>query len=129
MKKQSVILSLLLLLSFTTKAQVNRSPKTESDFMIRHTVVFKLKYPKGSSEEKKFLNAASKLSSISVVHNFETFLETSKKNDFDYCFYMEFESMKAYEEYNKDPIHTEFVETYWAKYVDKFLEIDYEPIK
>lgn len=127
MKKLSVILSLLLLLSFNVKAQLNTSPK--SDFMIRHTVVFKLKYPKGSTEEKEFLNAANKLSSISVVHNFEAFRETSKKNDFDYFFYMEFESMKAYDEYNEHPVHTEFVEKYWKKYVEKFLEIDYEPIK
>ena len=129
MKKLSAIFSLLLLLSFSAKAEINTSPKPESDFMIRHTVVFKLKYPKGSPEEKKFLTAANKLSSISVVHNFEAFRETSKKNDFDYFFYMEFESMKAYDEYNEHPVHTEFVETYWKKYVEKFLEIDYEPIR
>ena len=127
MKNLTVILSFLLLLSFSAKAQLNTSPK--SDFMIRHTVVFKLKYPKGSMEEKKFFSAANKLSSISVVHNFEAFRETSEKNDYDYCFYMEFESMKAYNEYNQHPVHTEFVEKYWGKYVDKFLEIDYEPIK
>ena len=104
-------------------------PVTAIETPDAETVVFKLKYPKGSPEEKKFLNAANKLSSISVVHNFEAFRETSKKNDFDYFFYMEFESMKAYDEYNEHPVHTEFVETYWKKYVEKFLEIDYEPIK
>ena len=97
--------------------------------MIRHTVVFKLKYPKGSPEESEFFNAATKLSTISGVHNFESMRQTSKKNDFDYCFSMEFETMKVYDEYNQHPEHTKFVQTYWSKYVEKFLEIDYEPIE
>jgi heme-degrading monooxygenase HmoA len=97
--------------------------------MIRHTVIFKLKYPKGSSEETEFLNAASKLSTIPGVRNFESLRQTSKKNDFDYGLSMEFETMKAYDEYSKHSEHIKFVQTYWAKYVEKFLEIDYEPIK
>lgn len=96
--------------------------------MIRHTVAFKLKFPKGSSEEHEFLNASEKLATIPVVHNFETFRETSKKNDFDYFFYMEFESEKDYDAYNVHSDHVEFVEKYWVKYVDKFIEIDYEAL-
>ena len=127
MKKLLVIFSLLFLFSISVDAQLNSSAK--SDFMIRHTVAFKLKHPKGSVEESEFLNAAKVLSTIPGVHNFEAFLETSKKNDFDYFFYMEFETMKAYEGYNQHPDHIEFVETYWKKDVENFLEIDYEPIK
>ena len=97
--------------------------------MIRHTVVLKLKYPKDSPEEIEFLSAAAKLSSIPGVGNFESLRQTSKKNDFDYGLSMEFETMTAYEGYNQHPDHTKFVETYWVKYVEKFLEIDYEPIK
>ena len=97
--------------------------------MIRHTVILKLKYPKGSPEENEFLHAAAKLSSIPGVHNFESLRQTSKKNDYDFGLSMEFKTLQAYEEYNKHPDHAKFVETYWVKYVDKFLEIDYEPIR
>lgn len=118
-----------LLFLFSVNGQTQQKSPSKSTFMIRHTVVFTLKYPKGSFEESEFFNAATKLAAIPGVHNFEAFRETSKKNDFDYCFYMEFETMEAYEAYNQNLDHIEFVETYWAKYVDKFLEIDYEPIK
>ena len=127
MKKFSVFLSLLFLFTVSGKTQLNSSPK--SNFMIRHTVVFKLKYPKGSSEESEFFRAATILTSIPGVHNFESLRQTGKKNDYDYGFSMEFDTMKAYEDYNQHPDHIEFVKTYWEKYVEKFLEIDYEPIE
>ncbi len=94
--------------------------------MIRHTVVFKLKYPKGSSEEIEFLKEAKKLSGIPGVNHFECLRQLSKKNDFDYGLSMEFDSLASYEAYNSHPDHRKFVETHWMKYVDKFMEIDYE---
>ncbi len=96
--------------------------------MIRHTVVFKLKYPKESSEEIEFFEATSRLSSIPGVINFESLRQISKKNDFDYCLSMEFETSKAYEEYNQNDDHVRFVQTYWASYIESFLELDYELI-
>jgi heme-degrading monooxygenase HmoA len=96
--------------------------------MIQHTVVLKLKYPKESREESAFLEAAAKLSSIPGVHNFQSLRQIGKKNDYDYGLSMEFDSMEAYEAYNQHPEHKKFVATYWAKYVEKFLEIDYEPM-
>jgi len=94
--------------------------------MIQHTVVLKLKYPKGSPEEKEFLSAAAKLALIPGVHNFQSLRQIGKKNDFDYGLSMEFDNMAAYEAYNVHPDHNRFVTTYWAKYVEKFLELDYE---
>ena len=126
MKKLSVILSLFFLLSVSGMAQQSTTPKSES--MIRHTVAFKLKYPKGSPQELEFFKAAEKLAKIPSVHNFEAFRETSAKNDYEYFFYMEFDSEKGYEAYNVHPDHVEFVEEYWVKYVDKFMEIDYEAL-
>ncbi|PXX26518.1 Dabb family protein [Arenibacter sp. ARW7G5Y1] len=96
--------------------------------MIQHTVVLKLKYPKGSPEEKEFLAAAAKLALIPGVHNFQSLRQIGKKNDFDYGLSMEFDNMAAYSAYNIHPDHNRFVATYWAKYVEKFLELDYEPI-
>lgn len=127
MKKLSAILSLLLILSVSVGAQQNSTPK--SDTVIRHTVAFKLKHPKGSPEEQAFLTASEKLSTIAVVKNFEAFKETSEKNDFDYFFYMEFESEEDYDVYNAHPDHVEFVEKYWVKDVENFIEIDYEALK
>jgi heme-degrading monooxygenase HmoA len=107
----------------------SKSTNSNSTFMIRHTVVFRLNYSKGSPQEKEFLSAIAALSDISGVRNFELLRQTSIKNDFDYGLSMEFESQKAYDEYNQHPVHIKFVQTYWAGYVAKFLEIDYEPMK
>ncbi len=106
--------------------QKSMKSTSKPSFMIRHTVAFKLKYPIGSAEEKEFLAAGAKLSEIPEVLNFESLRETSPKNDFEYGFSMEFESMDAYEGYNQNAYHTKFVQTYWVNYVEKFLEIDYE---
>lgn len=96
--------------------------------MIRHTVVFKLKYLHGSPEETEFLNAAAKLSFIPGVHKFECLRQTSKKNNFDYGISMEFDTIQAYEVYNQHPDHTAFVNTYWMRDVVDFLELDYKPL-
>ena len=99
-----------------------------NSFSVRHTVVFSLKHPKGSQEEKEFLDAARKLSSIPGVLRFECLRQISKKNNYDYCLSMEFETPEAYESYQKFPAHEAFVQTYWIPYVNGFLEIDYEPL-
>lgn len=97
-------------------------------FRVRHTVVFSLKHTKGSDDEREFLDAASKLSSIPGVLRFESLRQISKKNNYDYGLSMEFETPEAYESYQQDPAHEAFVQKYWIKYVKDFLEIDYEPI-
>lgn len=96
---------------------------------MRHTVVFKLKYPMGSPEETEFLNAAKKLSAIPGINNFQCLRQISKKNDYDYGLSMEFDTLKAYETYNSHPDHLKFVEANWGKYVEKFIEIDFEPLE
>lgn len=97
--------------------------------MIRHTVVFKLKFPKGSPEEREFLEAAARLCSIPGVLNFESLRQVSPKSDFDYGLSMEFDSQKHYETYNHHPDHSRFVQTYWARSVESFMEIDYEHLR
>lgn len=79
-----------------------------NSFKIRHTVVFNLRHPKGSVEEKTFLNAARKLSTIPGVNRFECLREVSPKNNYDYGLSMEFESLNAYQAYQKDPAHDVF---------------------
>jgi len=97
--------------------------------MIRHTVVFKLRHPNGSREEKEFLIAIQKLSLIPGIYNFECLRQISKMNDFDFGLSMEFASKKDYDEYSNHPTHVNFVNNRWLKEVEKFLEIDYEPLQ
>jgi hypothetical protein len=98
-------------------------------FKIRHSVVFNLKHPKGSPEEKVFLDAARKLSAIKGVHRFECLLQVSRKNNYDYALSMEFDSQEAYDAYNRDPAHDAFVKTFWVQNVKEFLELDFEIMK
>ena len=97
--------------------------------MIRHTVVFKLKHRKHSKEEETFLKAASKLSLIPGVHNFDCLHQISKKNNFDFGIVMEFDSIHEYDNYSNHPDHLDFVNHIWLKEVESFMEIDFEPIE
>jgi hypothetical protein len=94
--------------------------------MIRHTVVFRLKHPAGSAEEKKFLADAKALAKIPGVEKFEQLRQVSPKNDYTFGFSMEFADEAAYRGYNEHPEHVAFVRDRWMKEVEAFLEIDYE---
>jgi hypothetical protein len=96
--------------------------------MIRHTVAFKLIHTKNSREEKAFLGAIVRLSTIPGVTNLELLKQTSRENKFDYGLSMEFATAKEYEDYNRHPDHIRFVETFWKTEVSDYLELDYEPL-
>jgi len=97
--------------------------------MIRHTVIFNLKHAHGSLQEKAFLrDAKTALNDIPGVKKFEQLKQVSKKNDFEFGFSMEFANQAAYQAYNEHPKHVKFVKERWEREVEKFLEIDYEPI-
>lgn len=92
--------------------------------MIRHSVVFKLHHEPGSTEEKAFFDAANVLTGIPGVENFQKLREVSAKNDYTYCFAMEFADQATYDAYNVHPDHVWFVENKWLPEVADFLEID-----
>ena len=96
--------------------------------MIRHTVVFSLKHPRGSAEEKAFLAAADVLAEIPGVEKFEKLRQVSAKNNFAFGFSMEFADDAAYQGYNDHPGHVRFVRERWVTEVEEFLEIDYRPL-
>ncbi len=96
--------------------------------MIRHTVVFKLKHAAGSQEEKSFLEKAKILAAIPGVEKFEQLRQTSKKNDYDFGFSMEFADQAVYSAYNDHADHTAFVQDRWIPEVAAFMEIDYVPL-
>lgn len=122
--------ALLLLFCVCTVGRTQgQNTNSNNPFMIRHTVVFKLKHLKDSPEEKKFLDEIRKLSSIPGVKKFELLRQVSKKNNYDFGLSMEFDSAKAYEVYSNHPDHNAFVQTYWVNEVKEYMEIDYEPFK
>jgi hypothetical protein len=95
--------------------------------MILHSVLLKLKYAKGTADEKQFFLGVDHLSGIPGVQNLQWYRQTNKKNSFDFGITMEFKSHKTYEGYNKHPKHLAFIEDLWIPGVEEFLEIDYEP--
>ena len=130
MKKYLLVICLIICFFGYYKSIAQTAPvKQDHPFMIRHSVIFKLKVPKNSAEEKNFLDAAKKLATIPGVQNFESLKQTSKKNKFDYGLSMEFASQQLYDAYSSHPDHVQFIKQYWLKYVEDFLEIDYEPLK
>ncbi len=96
--------------------------------MIRHTVVFRLKHPPASGEERDFLEAARALAAIPGVEKFERLRQVSTKNGYAFGFSMEFADQAAYDRYNDHPDHIAFVEGRWMPEVAEFLEIDYAPL-
>jgi hypothetical protein len=96
--------------------------------MIRHSVIFKFKKNITEIEKQDFFTAGFQLSEIPGLENFETLKQTSPKNTFEFGFSMEFENYMIYENYNNHPYHNSFVQNYWLKMVEDFLEIDYEQI-
>ena len=96
--------------------------------MIRHTVVFRLRHPRGSQGETAFLKDARILGKIPSVQKFEQLRQVSPKNDFHFGFSMEFEHQAAYDAYNEHPDHVSFVRDRWVPEVADFLEIDYAPL-
>ncbi len=94
--------------------------------MILHSVIFRLKHPAGSAAELDFLSAARKLISIPGVLDFQCLRQISPKNPFHYGLSMKFADQTTYDQYNIHPEHTLFVETFWIKDVEDFLEIDFE---
>lgn len=96
--------------------------------MIQHSVIFKLKHPQGSSEETLFLNAARALDSIPGVRNFKCLRQVSPKNKFEYGLTMEFSDQSTYDEYSRHEKHDAFIQNFWVKDVEDFLEIDYEQL-
>jgi hypothetical protein len=96
--------------------------------MIRHTVVFRLKHPKGSPAEADFLHAGEVLADIPGVQRFERLRQVSPKNQYCFGFSMEFADQAAYQGYNNHPEHLRFVRERWVPEVEAFLEIDYTPL-
>ncbi len=93
--------------------------------MIRHSVILSLK-PQLSSEDKKaFFEAVDKLTDIPNVQKFEVLKQISPKNKFEYGISMEFDTQEQYDFYSNHAQHQTFIQDFWIKSVEDFLEIDY----
>jgi stress responsive alpha/beta barrel protein len=106
-----------------------QSPGQKNKLMVRHTVIFTFKQAVDSSSQKEFFDAAQKLAVIPGVKKFELLKQTSKKNKFHFGISMEFDDNNQYDQYNKHKDHALFIQQYWLKYVEDFLETDYSLLK
>ncbi len=97
--------------------------------MIRHTGIFNFKAEVSEEEKKVFFSALKNLESIAGVMNMEIAKQTSAKNKFDYAFSMQFLNVDDYAAYSIHTQHDAFVQIYWLKYVEDFMEIDTEPLQ
>lgn len=96
--------------------------------MIYHSVIFKFKPTITKIEKQDFFKVALELSQIPGVQKFKALKQTSSKNKFEFGLSMEFDNYKVYENYNNHQNHKLFIQNYWLKMVEDFLEIDYESI-
>lgn len=97
--------------------------------MIIHSVILKLKSELSSEDRQAFFDGVYTLSAIPNVQKFQVLKQISQKNKFEYGISMEFETMEQYETYSNHPIHVHFVQHFWIKSVEDFLEIDFEKMK
>lgn len=96
--------------------------------MIQHTVVFRLKHPAGSKEEKDFLDASLELAGIPGIRNFRRYRQVSGKSPFAFGLSMEFADQEGLAAYCDHPVHTRFVEDRWIPEVEEFQENDFEEL-
>jgi Stress responsive A/B Barrel Domain len=93
--------------------------------MIRHSVILKLKADLNSADKQAFFDAVDKLATIPDVQKFEVLKQISSKNKFEYGISMEFDNQEQYDIYSNHVDHVAFIQNYWMKSVEDFLEIDY----
>lgn len=96
--------------------------------MVKHSVIFTFKQSIDKKDKQLFLDASAKLADIPGVKNLQVLKQVSTKNDFEYGIAMEFDTNEIYQQYNSHPQHQQFIEQYWMKCVDRFLEIDFEEL-
>lgn len=93
--------------------------------MIRHSVILKLKADLNSADKQAFFDAVDKLAAIPDVQKFEVLKQISPKNKFEYGISMEFDNQEQYDIYSIHADHQAFIQNFWIKSVEDFLEIDY----
>lgn len=91
---------------------------------IRHAGLLKFKNTVTESEKLAFFKVLKNLEQIEGVQNMEISKQISPKNKFEYGFSMKFANEDIYKAYNVHPSHDAFVQNYWVKYVEDFMEID-----
>lgn len=93
--------------------------------MIRHSVILKLKSDISSEDKQAFFDAVDRLAIIPDVKKFEVLKQVSSKNKFEYGISMEFNNQEQYDVYSNHTEHVAFIQNFWMKSVEDFLEIDY----
>ena len=90
--------------------------------MIQHTVALRLN---DSADTAEFLARARQLAVIDGVTRFQILEQVGSKNSFTHALSMFFHSESAYDGYNNNSDHVEFVNEVWMPNVADFIELDY----
>ena len=91
----------------------------------RHMVIFDFHAGTDSEKISLFLSDAERiLSEIPGINDFQVCRQVSPKNDFPYCFLMDFDTIEIFKAYEQHPNHSGFVNDRWIPEVSRFLEID-----
>lgn len=93
--------------------------------MIRHSVILNLKTELSLKDKQAFFEAVDKIANIPDVQKFEVLKQISSKNKFEYGISMEFDNQEQYDVYSNHAEHIAFIQNFWMKSVEDFLEIDY----
>lgn len=96
--------------------------------MLKHSVIFTFKDELPDSTKDDFFEAVNGLSAIPGVQSFEVLKQVSPKNNFEFGIAMEFDSDEDYNAYAVHPQHSRFIEDFWLKCVEDFLEIDFRKL-
>ena len=91
-----------------------------------HGAVFTFKDNVSEQEKKALFIALKDLENIRGVKNLAISKQISPKNKFEYAFSMDFDNMEIYTDYVNHPTHNAFVQKYWIKLIEDFMEIDTE---
>jgi hypothetical protein len=91
----------------------------------RHMVIFDLHSGTDSEETSLFLSDGERiLTDIPGIKDFQVCRQVSPKNDFPFCFLMDFDSIEIFKAYEQHPNHSGFVNERWIPEVSRFMEID-----
>ncbi len=97
---------------------------------IKHAFAVRPKAGAESDEIQDFLGRTAEiLPSIPGVENFAIYRQINPDTGFDYLVSMEFACEKAYREYNRHPLHENYVADVWMKIAGEIMVFDLEEIK
>ncbi len=96
--------------------------------MIEHTVSFTLTHPRGSAEEKDFIESLRDITNMPGVQNFRINRQVSSKGPFAFQISMWFDTQKELDAYDASKEHVDYVHERWIPEVTEWQTLDFVEI-